>query len=445
MAQRFMDFTAMYRKYFQTSHLNAAEKARGYLTGLLMKSPRKNMERMEEYVQDYDYQNQQQFLSDSPWDHAELTKRIGRDVDELLGGSESALVIDESGFRKKGVKSAGVARQWNGRDGKVDNCQVGVFSALVNHKGASLVNSRLYLPDSWTNDDERCRLAKIPEDKREYQSKTQMAWEMIEEALGNGLRFNSVNFDALYGSTPWLLRKVEDAGLLFFGDVRTNQHVFVEDPKPYLPRRKRKTGRKFTQLRSRNEGVKIEDLFANASSQQWKRVKVRESTKGTITVTACYQRVWLWDGEEKQARQWWAVCYREGRDGELKYFLSNAAETVSLVTLLRKHAMRFWIERCFQDGKTSIGMGDYQARGWIAWHHHMALVMLAMLFMLRERIRYKTTIELLSCQDIIELLNVYIPRKDTTAEAVIQNINERHRKRRAAIEYAKRRKSEHDT
>lgn len=434
-----MDFTAMYREYFQTSHLNAADKARGYLTGLLMKSPRKNMERMEEYVQDYDYQNQQQFLSDSPWDHAKLMKRVGRDVDELLGGSESALLIDESGFRKKGVKSAGVARQWNGRDGKVDNCQVGVFAALSNSKGASLVDTRLYLPESWTSDDERCRLAKIPADKREYQAKTQMAWEMIEAAMENGLRFSSVNFDALYGSTPWLLRKVEDAGLLFFGDVRTNQQVFVEDPKPYLPRRKQKTGRKFTQLRPRSESVEIGDLFANASPEQWQRIKVREGTKGTITVTACRMRVWLWDGEEKKARQWWAVCYRDSPNGELKYFLSNAGEKASLAALIRKHAMRFWIERCFQDGKTSTGMGDYQARGWIAWHHHMALVMLAMLFMLRERIRYKVSVELLSCQDIIELLNVYIPRKDTTVEAVIKNINERHRKRRAAIESAKRR------
>ena len=215
--------------------------------------------------------------------------------------------------------------------------------------------------------------------------------------------------------------------------------MFVEDPKPYLPRRKQKTGRKFTNLRARTESTEIGDLFADVPARQWQRIKVREGTTGTITVTACRMRVWLWDGEEKQARQWWAVCFRDQPEGEMKYFLSNAAASLPLTTLVRKHAVRFWIERCFQDGKTSVGMGDYQARGWLAWHHHMALVMLAMLFMLRERLLYKTTVDLLSCQDIVELLNIYIPRKDTTIEAVIQNMNERHRKRRAAIESAKRR------
>ena len=431
----------MYSEYFQASHLNVSAKARGYLAGLLMKSPRKNMERMEEYVEGYDYQNQQQFLSDSPWDHRKLLGRIGRDVDELLGGPESALLIDESGFRKKGEKSVGVARQWNGRDGKVDNCQVGVFAALCGERGASLVDTRLYLPESWTDDDERCRGAKIPQQERAYRSKTQLAWEMIEGALENGLRFGWVNFDALYGSTPWLLRKVEDAGLLFCGDVRANQHVFAADPRPYLPRRKQKTGRKFTKLRARTESVEIGDLFADIAPGQWRRVKVREGTTGTITVRACRRRVWLWDGQEKRPRLWWAVCFQEGSGGERKYFLCNAGEEVPLPTLIRKHAMRFWIERCFQDAKTSIGMADYQARVWLAWHHHMALVMLAMLFMLRERLLYDKTVELLSCQDIVELLNIYLPRKDTTVEAVIRNMNERHRKRRAAIESAKRRKN----
>ena len=113
-----------------------------------MKGERKNMERMEEYVQDYDYQSLQQFVSDSPWDHKALIERIGKDVDVLVGGNDSMLIIAESGFAKKGKNSVGVARQWNGRQGKVDNAQVGVFTALSDGKGAgSLVDTRLYLPE----------------------------------------------------------------------------------------------------------------------------------------------------------------------------------------------------------------------------------------------------------------------------------------------------------
>ena len=133
-----MDYCDTYSSFFKAARHNLSSKARCYLSGLLMKGERKNMERMEEYVQDYDYQSLQQFVSDSPWDHEALIERIGKDVDVLVGGNDSMLIIDESGFAKKGKKSVGVARQWNGRMGKVDNAQVGVFAALGDGKGARL-------------------------------------------------------------------------------------------------------------------------------------------------------------------------------------------------------------------------------------------------------------------------------------------------------------------
>lgn len=125
-----MKFCEDYRPYFAAARHNVSPKARAYLAGLLMKGERKNMERMEEYVEDYAYENQQQFLSDSPWDERALMRQVGGDVSEAVGGPDSAFILDESGFGKKGDSSVGVARQWNGRQGKVDNCQVGVFAAL---------------------------------------------------------------------------------------------------------------------------------------------------------------------------------------------------------------------------------------------------------------------------------------------------------------------------
>lgn len=436
-----MDFCDDYSGFFRAARHSLVDKARCYMAGLLMKAQRKNMERMEEYVEDYAYENQQQFLSDSPWDPRPLMERIGRDVDELLGGRDSGLIIDESGFAKKGVKSVGVSRQWNGRLGKTDNCQVGVFAALSDGRRSSLVDMRLYLPKCWVSDPGRCDEAKIPEEERIDRTKPELAREMIDKALANGLRFGWIGMDALYGNTPWLLRYIDDADRVFVADVHNNQTVYPEDPRPYLPRRKGKIGRKFTVRRARCAGMEISELFEGIPRDGWREVDVRESTKGTLQATACRRRVWLWDGIEKQARQWWAVCVVDENTADWKCFLSNAGPEVSLETLVRRQAVRYWIERSFQDAKTSVGMADYQARGWVAWHHHMALVILAMLFLLRERTIHEKEIELLSCQDIVELLDVYLPRTDPTKREVIQNMHQRHRKRQAAIE-SKRRRSQ---
>jgi SRSO17 transposase len=393
------------------------------------------MERMEEFVEDFCYQDQQQFLSDSPWDHHAVFKQVAQDVDRILGGADSVLVIDESGFEKKGKQSVGVARQWNGRLGKVDNSQVGVFSALSNGDTASLVTTRLYLPDEWTDDPARCEKAKIPKDRRDYKTKIVLAWEMIEESIANGLRFEWVAFDALYGNSPWLLRKIEAAGLTFVGDVHCDQHLYLENPEPYLPERKGPKGRQPKTLRARSKSIKIETAFSQLETEQWQTVKVREGTKGDIQVEAARMRVWFWDGKEQTAKCWWAVCLRSG--GEIKYFVSNAKKAVSLTKLIRQHAARFWIERCFQDAKTSLGMADYQSRGWIAWHHHMALVAMAMLFALQERKLHLKSLDLITFTDIVVILDHYLPRTDQTEAGLIRNIQQRHRKRRIDIERSK--------
>ena len=267
VAQRFMEFCESYRPYFTAARHNVGDKARCYLAGLLMKAPRKNMERMEEYVEEYDYQAEQQFLSDSPWSHGELNARVGRDVDQELGGPESAVVIDETPFTKKGEKSVGVARQWNGRLGKVDNCQVGVFAGLSDGVHCGLVDVRLFLPECWTRDPTRCAKAKVPPSERKYRSKAELALEMVDRAVANGLRFGWVVLDSGYGHIPWLPRAIEDRGLRFVADVHSDQTIYLEDPDPYLPRRKKRRGRKFTRRRSRVEGVEIGKFFESENKR----------------------------------------------------------------------------------------------------------------------------------------------------------------------------------
>lgn len=442
LTSRFVKFCTNYRPFFSVARHNVGAKAQCYLTGLLQKSPVKNMERMEESVESFNYQSQQQFLSDSPWDHQSLISQLSQDVSKVIGSNEASLVIDESSFAKQGKKSVGVARQWNGRLGKVDNCQVGVFAVLTDGKCGSITDFRLYLPKGWTDDKHRCLAAGIPEDEIVFRKKSELAIEMIEAAIERGLQFGWMSADGGYGKEPEFPRAVEDLGLRFIVDVHKDQSIYLEDPElkitPPNGKKGETRGRKPSRLQASSTKINVENYFNGVPDAKWKSYRLRDSTRGKIAVEAAERLVWLWDGQEKKPRRWRVVCLHYKKSGDTKYMLSNADESISLQQILIKKCHRYWVERCFQDGKGSVGMADYQVRGWRAWHHHMSMVAMAMLFVLQERKIYNSDIELLSYTDVIELLNVYIPRKDLTQEEVIANIKRRHRKRKATIEFARK-------
>lgn len=439
IADRLLELCAEYRPLFQTGRRNVGDKARLYLTGLLQKAPAKNLERMEDYIALYSYDAQQHFISHSPWDYEAVFAQIGRDVSELIGGPESTLVIDETSFAKQGKHSAGVSRQWNGRLGKVDNSQVGVGAALTDGLRSALVGMRLYLPSAWCDDEARCDKAGIPPERRAFKKKSEIALEMILAAREAGVRFGWTAGDAGYGKEPSFLRGLEDHGLKFVVDVHRNQRVWLKDPAPVVPPRKTGRGRAPSQRVPGSAPVEVRDVFGAEAG--WAGHTLRCSTRGDLRVEGVSRRVWLWDGKEKQARHWTLVGVRYPESGITKWFVSNAPADTPLKELLLRHADRYWVERTFQDAKSSLGMADYQVRLWLGWHHHMAMVALALLFMLRERVHAEPGMELLSCQDIVELLNVLIRRHDLTQEVVLQNIRRRHRKRRAAMKSARKRQA----
>jgi SRSO17 transposase len=174
--------------------------------------------------------------------------------------------------------------------------------------------------------------------------------------------------------------------------------------------------------------------------EAWQRLVVRPGTQGELRVEALHARVWLWNGTEQKARCWHAVATRELSSPEtIKYALSNAPAETSVERLVRMQRQRFWIERSFEDGKSECGMADYQVRGWRAWHHHMALVMMAMLFMLEERLLQKESHPLLSCSDVEVLLARLLPRRDVTVAEVVRQMTVRHEARQRAIDSAYRR------
>lgn len=407
---RLLTFTDGFRDLFENGKRDVVAQSSDYLSGLLMKAPRKNMERIEEYVGSCSYESMQYFLSESPWDHRPVFDRIALNASDLLNEKETAFIVDESANEKKGNKSAGVARQYNGRRGKVDNCQVGVYGALSDGKHTTLVDARLYLPETWTEDLERCQEAKIPRDECKQRSKIFMAAEIILHAKILGLKFSWVAFDAFYGASSVLLGQIDDWGIDYIADVRVNQPVeLVNGDEEY--------------------SGQIDNLFFGDIDNEWESVRI-EYLDGPKNVNACRHRVYYSNSEDEVRKTAWAVCVFDPKSGKTTYFLSNAH--ASLTEMVRRHPRRYWIERAFQDAKTSLGMADYQARGWTAWHHHMAMVALAQLFILGEKMRTCPQIELLSAQDIVEALTVLLPKKDTTIDQILTIITRRHDKRMAA-------------
>lgn len=436
MAQRFVSFCERYADHFQLRTRRVHRQATQYLSGL-MQARRKNMERMAEVVVDSDEQALQHFLSNSPWDERNVLDRVARDAGALLGGAaDSALLIDESGITKKGRHSVGVARQWNGRLGKVDNCQVGVFAALSRGTLATLIDMRLYLPQAWVDDAKRCALAGVPKVARYFRSKAQLALEMVRANRRLGVRFAWVGMDGGYGKEPALLRALDADGEVFMADVHKDQQVYLEDPRPQVPAPTGR-GRPPTRAVAQTPAQRV-DAWASAQPETaWETVTLRDSTKGALTVEVLHRRLWLWDGAEPAAQCWHLLVRRElAARADLKYSLGNAPADTPVSRLAQMQGQRFWVERTFQDGKSHAGLDHYQARGWRAWHHHMALVTMAMLFMLEERVAAAETVPLLSCSDVETLLAHFLPRRDVSVEEVVRQLQVRHAKRQAAIDYA---------
>ena len=288
---------------------------------------------------------------------------------------------------KKGKDSVGVARQWCGRLGKVENCQVGVFAVLCHGQRHIPLDARLYLPKEWTQDRGRCRKAGIPNETIVPRSKAEHALAMVKQARADGVRFAWVGLDGGYGKEPWLLRAFDAAGETFVADIHKSQIIYPTDPQPRVPPASSGRGRRPARLQAQTDGIRGDQWPAQQPPTAWQRITLRDSTRGKLRVDVLTQRVWLWDGEEAPAQCWHLIVRREvGARNEIKFTLSNAAVDTPIERLAVMQGQRFWVERSFQDAKSSCGMADYQVRRWSGWHHHMAMVMLAMLFMAEERV-----------------------------------------------------------
>ena len=437
-----------YNDIFKLETFDNKDVANKYTQGLFA-ATRRNVERMDERIDNSQYDHLHHFLSDSPWKARELIDRVAIRSHSLLfdksqyTGLPIGLYIDETSFRKKGTKSVGVKRQYLGCIGKVDNGQVAVFSALGTGRHCALVDCRLYLPECWTNDRERCDKAKIPIDQREYKTKIELALDSVEYIDNMGVTPDFYAIDALYGSSMVFMNKLELNGKPVLGRVRRNFKLYLEEPHFYLPQRKSTRGRAPKKLRTDVKAFSALAVQHNSKEEDWQKIEVRDTDKGKLILDIIHKKIWVRckDTNKTFAREF--LITRENEEGKVKYSytLVIPSKDTDLQDLVQMDRQRYWIERSFQDVKNEVGMDEYQVRKYDAFYHHMSLSMLAYLFLTEQRMRFAANIELLSCADIKKFLEFLIPNKATTVEELYMQMQTRHKKRRASTKSAYRRQT----
>ncbi len=439
MGKRFDRKIDSFERLFVSYRKKVGDKARLYLYGISRNGIRKNMSRIAHCIPDASPDNLQNFISDSQWSSRAVIDQVAQQVNDKIGDENDAcLIIDESGIAKKGEKSVGVSRQWLGSEGKVDNGQVGVFTALCKGNNASLTDARLYLPREWTDDPKRCQEAGVPREHIVFKTKEQIGLEMVAHAREIGLAFNWVNADAGYGKGLGFMKELHGMGETFMVDIHSDFSVYLKPLKPYLPEKEEGTkGRDYSRYRVDQKPVRVDEWAKRQPGSAWRNVTIRQSTKGMLVYEYLTAYCWIWEKDTGNFYRWHLLVRRNPvTKSDYKYSLCNAEKTVPLSRLAFMQGQRYWVERMFADAKGECGLGDYEARGWKAWHHHMALVLLAQSFLLDERLLNAEEVPLLSCADIVELLSATLPVKNRTLADIEAAMEARHQKRRQAIDSA---------
>jgi len=366
-----------------------------YLRGLLAELPRKSIEPMVLALIGADrdaVRGLQHFISAGLWDDDAILRRHWQEVEHDLGDDEGVLTLDGSDFPKQGRESVGVKRQYCGEVGKRANCQAGVFLGYASRRGYTLLDRRLYLPEEWVADAAyaaRRDACGIPAETV-FQTKPALGGAMIAAVRQAGtLRCRWVACDEGFGRDTALLDRIAGLGLWYYAEVPHDTRVWWERPATAVPAwsgRGRKPSRE--QLVDPAAAPQtVAEVAAMLPTRAWSRQAVKEGSKGPITADFALRRVVaVRDG--LPGPEGWLVLRRNPETGELKTYLSNAPAATPPTTLVRVSGMRWPIERCFEEGKQHLGLGDYEVRSWRGWHHHLTLVILAHFFLVRLQCRW---------------------------------------------------------
>ena len=327
------------------------DRVRAYLVGLLGPVQRKNAWQVAEQIGDADPYGLQYLMGRADWDPDAVRDDLRGYVVETLGDPDAVLVLDETGFLKKGTRSAGVARQYTGTAGRIENAQVGVFLAYASPLGTAFLDRALYLPEEWTDDPKRCEAAGVPEGTA-CATKPRLAEAMLARAFAAGVPAAWVTGDEVYGSDGRLRRWLEGQRRPYVLAVRANQYVW-------------------TGFRQSTVAALVKALPRRA----WHQITIAAGSKGPR------RYAWAWVPINHDLGPKWRrwLLVRRGLDEgeELAYYLAAGPRRTTLTRLAKTAGARWAVEGGFESAKQEVGLADYEVRSWTGWHRHVTLALLA--------------------------------------------------------------------
>lgn len=401
-------------------------------------------------------QNTQHFMSCSPWSSSGLIANVQEDIKghpEFQVGA--MLVIDESAEQKAGEYSAGASRQHNGRLGKVEMSQVGVFAALVTPKVNTWIDGELFFPERWFEEGYADKRKKVgfPQG-RTFKTKPGLAWEIVQRLQAQGIAFDAIAMDDLYGRNAQLRKQLDDAGIEYYGDVPKNTVMYLDKPQIVYPLTQHGKPSKRYQVIAQHRYTASELL--KHPDLEWAEITLRPNERGQLRARFGRCRVWLLHQGER--RQEWLLIRQNEK--QITYVLSNASPTTSLETMAWRKSHRYFIERSNQDEKGELGWDEFQAIKYLAWEHQLALTILASWFIATTRLDWMKRFQrdpallekyeidvlpMLSVRNVRELLRAAIPLPqlsiEDAADLVVKHLTNRTRSRKSRL----RKQQEKDT
>jgi SRSO17 transposase len=389
IAEKLVEFHRQFHECF--ARVEQHRLGLAYFSGLISNLEAKSVEPIAlEFLDSHTVRPMQRFMKEYHWDHAEMEAKNQVLQADLLSSPDGMLTVDSSEFPKKGEESVGVARQYCGAVGKVENCQSGVFVGYSSPKGYGLLTGQLYMPQEWFSPEyEKRRKDNLVPDSLTFQTKPQIALALIQKITElNLFPAKWIGCDATFGSDPSFLSSLPK-GLYYLANIRSNTQVFLEKPKvglpPYPGRGRRPKKRQVHPGQPQPQTV---SEIAKSPKTTWQPVLLTEGAKGPIIAEIARLRVFPSHAGLPQETSVWLLM-RRNPDGQIKYAFSNAPEDMPLSEIAQASTLRWGIEQCFEDGKNHVGMGSYEHRSWPAWHRHMIYVFLALQFLLRLRMDFK--------------------------------------------------------
>ena len=343
-------------------------RALAYLKGLISPVERKNGWQLAEQAGDATPDGVQRLLYNYVWD-ADLVRDDLRDyVVEHLGEAEGVLVVDETGFLKKGTKSVGVQRQYSGTAGRIENSQVGVFLSYATAQGRVLLDRELYLPQVWTEDGERRREAGVPEEVT-FRTKPQLAREMVERAVECRVPFRWVAGDTIYGSDRKLRRWLEQGEIPHVLAIKSNEKLWAWTEEGPMQ-------------------VRADRLASQVEEGDWSRMSAGDGAKGPRV----YDWTWLAIRPLREpGKGYWLLVRRSvAHPEELAFYVCFGPAETTLEELVKVAGIRWAIEECFEEAKGLVGLDQYEVRKWEGWYRHITLAMLAHAYLAVVRLQANT-------------------------------------------------------